>query len=109
MGKPVATPFQTQVLENHHEDYEGWRVYAIRSAENIHLATVGGVDRYHQDEYADIANLFRAAPDLLAACEAALENLRLWEDEDDNAASAQMPSPLRDKLESAIARAKGES
>ena len=116
MGKPVATPFQTQVLENHHNDHMGWRVYAVRSAENIHLATVGGVDRYHQDEYCDIANLFRAAPDLLSACEALLSEYDSMNSElrhigkgrpesDDGA----HPDSAGQVARAAIAAAKGES
>ena len=102
-AKPVATPFQIQVLENHHNDYPGWAVYAIRSAENVHLATVGAADRYHQNEYADIANLFRAAPDLLAALESA-EN---WLTEHESGPDTGLCG-LLSTVRAAIAKAKGE-
>jgi hypothetical protein len=47
--------------------YPEWRTFAVRSAENICLAVVGNVDRYHEDKYEATARLMAASPDLLAA------------------------------------------
>lgn len=51
----------------------------------------------------DQALLFAAAPELLEACEAALGNMNYFGD------SSQMDMAAKNKLQAAIAKAKGES
>jgi len=54
------------------------------------------------------ATLIKSAPDLLAACEAALAAVVELDNADDPLSAMQQPSPLREMLERAIAAAKGE-
>lgn len=52
--------------------YPDWLTYAIRDTKtNVCLAVVGDVDRYFEGQYLKIAQLMRAAPELLEACKAA--------------------------------------
>jgi len=48
--KPTTGMWKLQKLEYHHNDYENWKTFAIRSSQNVCLATVGEVDRYCESE-----------------------------------------------------------
>lgn len=48
-------------------DYPLWHKYCIRAENNVHLATVGGVDRFYEGQHKAIAHLMAGAPKLLAA------------------------------------------
>jgi hypothetical protein len=53
--------------------YPNWQQYAIRDAKtNVHIATVGNVDRYFERNTKEHADLIAAAPELKAALHAAL-------------------------------------
>lgn len=53
--------------------YPNWHSFAVRTEkENVHLATVGNIDRYFEGKELANAKLMAAAPDLLAACRAVL-------------------------------------
>jgi hypothetical protein len=55
------------------EDYPAWRSYCIRDkVTNVHIATVGAVDRYFEGHTDRHARIMAAAPELLRACIAAL-------------------------------------
>jgi hypothetical protein len=60
--------FTVQTLNEGFHGYENWNTYAVRCAHNVCLGVVGEVDRFHEGEHEQIARLFAAAPDLLAAC-----------------------------------------
>jgi hypothetical protein len=61
-----------QDADTKHNGYEGWDTYAIRDAKtNVCLALVGEIDRYHAQEYRDIAQAISAVPDMIEA----LQNL----------------------------------
>ena len=52
-----------------HDGYPNWTSYCIRSAaSNVHIATVGDVDRFYEDKTLQHAQLIAAAPELLKAC-----------------------------------------
>jgi hypothetical protein len=67
-------PYSVQLLETAHNGYPDWKTFAVRSAQNVCLAVVGQVDRHDEEKYGDVARLFAAAPELLAALEFALDN-----------------------------------
>lgn len=42
--------------------YQGWNVYTLRDEKTgAHIATVGDMDRYHQDNYEEITNRLQTA------------------------------------------------
>ena len=62
--------WKVQKLETHHNDYEDWATFCIRSTpQNYCLAIVGQVDRATAPFNEANAQLMAAAPDLLAALE----------------------------------------
>jgi hypothetical protein len=63
-------PWTIQELEHAYDGYENWNTYCIRSPQNVHIATVGNVDRFHEQDHEANARLLAAAPDLLAALQA---------------------------------------
>lgn len=67
-------PWTIQELAKDISGYSGWNSYCIRANNNIHLATVGDVDRFFQDDNESNARLIAAAPDLLEALKALFEN-----------------------------------
>lgn len=60
-------PWTVQKLPAH-PNYPNWVPYCVRSQQNVHLATVGHVDRHDEEKQEANARLMAAAPDLLAAC-----------------------------------------
>jgi hypothetical protein len=55
------------------EDFPAWRSYCVRDkVTNVHIATVGAVDRYFEGQAGEHARIMAAAPELLRACIAAL-------------------------------------
>lgn len=60
-------PWAVQELDKGHNGYPGWNTFAIRSPQNVCLAVVGDVDRYHEGDHAANANLIALAPELLDA------------------------------------------
>lgn len=70
--KHTPGPWTIQDL-GQQNNYPNWHSFAVRSAQtNVHLATVGNVDRYYEGQEGANAKLIAAAPDLLEACKAAL-------------------------------------
>lgn len=52
----------------HRPGYPTWQQFAIRdAATNVHIATVGDVDRYFEGKTEEHARLIAAAPDLFEA------------------------------------------
>ena len=80
----TATQTPTRLTIQHITDswhqYPGWNVYTLRDAvTNCHIATIGDMDRYHQDQYTEIAaklqtayNNFDAMKEALVKAESAL-------------------------------------
>lgn len=67
-----AGPWKIQDL-GERTGYPNWHSFAIRTEkENVHLATVGNIDRYFEGKELANATLMAAAPELLAACQAVL-------------------------------------
>ena len=61
-------PWTIQQLEQGKNGYESWNTYCIRDAKtNVHIATVGDVDRFFEDRNEKHAALIAAAPELLQA------------------------------------------
>ena len=89
-------PWTVQTPEKRKNGYENWNTYCVRSSRNVHLATVGHVDRFHEDDHEANARLIAAAPELLAALELIYSN------------AAESPEWIRDRISLAIAKAKGE-
>jgi hypothetical protein len=71
-GKNMITQgnWTVQSLETAKNGYADWNTYCIRAANNCHLATVGNVDRFFEENALDNARLIAAAPDLLEALRA---------------------------------------
>jgi hypothetical protein len=61
------SPYSLQLLEEGHNGYPDWKIYAIRSKENCCIAIVGEIDRYQSERIPDTAQLFAAAPELMEA------------------------------------------
>lgn len=70
MGRKAGGKWEVQDLGPARGDlFPHWKEYCIRdTATNVHLATVGDVDRYFEGDNGRIAHLMAAAPQLLAAC-----------------------------------------
>lgn len=68
--KHTNGPWQIQKLEENHHGYENWKTFAIRSPQNVCLAVIGDVDRYHEKDHEANAHLIAAAPDMLEALKA---------------------------------------
>ena len=97
-------PWKVECVETEHHGYPGWNTYTIRSPQNVCLAVVGEVDRYHQNDHTANARLIAAAPDLLAACEGCLGYFEYMASQgSDYTPDAAWLKPLRD----AIAKSKG--
>ena len=82
--------------------------YCIRAANNCHLATVGGVDRYYEKDAAANARLIAAAPTLLAVCVEAEATLRWAAQEANGKVKAEIVGGWlyhADKVQAAIAAA----
>ena len=96
--------YTVQTLETEHNGYKDWPVFAVRSEQNHCLAVVGAVDRATSGQNEANARLFAAAPDMLAACELALESFGCVRPE----AYAQASRREFDTLKAAITKAKGQ-
>ena len=64
-----------QTLETAKDGYPDWNTYCIRASNNCHLATVGGVDRFFEENAGDNARLIAASPELLEACKAVRDSV----------------------------------
>jgi hypothetical protein len=72
MIKHTPGPWTVKELGGH-PGYPDWTDYAVRcKGTNVHLATVGNVDRYYERNNLANARLIAAAPDLLEAARDAL-------------------------------------
>jgi len=102
--------WEIQVLETCKSGYENWNTYCIRSGNNVHIATVGDVDRFFEKDTLIHALLIAAAPDLLEACKEALRSFRLiYDTVDDNKELASLDCWPLTELRVAIAKAEGKS
>ena len=70
MTAHTPTPWKVEPLQQKIHGYDNWNSYTVRhDRTNVHIATVGDVDRYYEDNNEANARLIAAAPDLLAALE----------------------------------------
>jgi hypothetical protein len=99
MNDPTPGPWTVQPLEAVHHGHK-WPTFAVRSPDFICLAVVGDRYRYEADHNEANAHLMAAAPTLLTACTAALEELR-------TRCSVQSGDAIYDQLTAAIAAALG--
>lgn len=66
--KPIPAQLKVEELSENWHGYKDWNTFTIRDAKtNVCVAVVGEVDRYFETEYASIARLIAAAPELLEA------------------------------------------
>lgn len=108
MGTHTPGPWTKQTIETRRHGYD-WETFAVRSPQNVCIASVGDVDRYHAKDNANNASLIAAAPDLLAACEAAIRIVGKVVADDlmpDIVRPSYTTETLK-RLETAIAKAKG--
>jgi hypothetical protein len=75
--KHTPGPWKVELLENHHNDYENWKTFTVRSTANVCLAVVGDVDRYHEEDHEGNAQLIAAAPTMETAIRSMIVNIRL--------------------------------
>jgi len=67
--KHTPGPWKIQAL-GARPGYPDWKSFCVRSeSTNVHIATVGNVDRYYEGREEANARLIAAAPDLLSALE----------------------------------------
>ena len=62
-----------QSLETNKSGFEGWNTYAVRAENNVHIASIGHVDRFFQDDTLRHAKIISSAPELLASCQGLLK------------------------------------
>lgn len=104
MTKHSPTPFTIQELP-HRESFRTGSYFAIRDARNCCLALIGDVDAITDgDEARANADLFRAAPELLAI----LEKLIGFHFQDDLAKPEEYEPAFHEALR-LIAKTKGEA
>jgi hypothetical protein len=73
MNSITGKIWKYQELESSRPGYPGWKSYTVRDTEtNVHIATVGNIDRYFEKNTEDHARLLAAAPELLDALRSAL-------------------------------------
>lgn len=60
-------PWTVQKVETAKHGYTDWDTYAVRSPQNVCVATVGDVDRFESERIPANVRLMAAAPELLAA------------------------------------------
>lgn len=97
-------PWELQLLEKGRKGYEGWNSYCVRDGKtNVHIASVGQVDRYFEKHNEANARLIAAAPELLAA----LEALKEWGCTYTGPLQPNSPHALLIAAHAAIAKAKG--
>lgn len=95
--KYTPGPWKLQLLQDGRKGYPGWKTYCIREQKtNVHISTVGSVDRYYEKNNLRNAILMASAPDLLEACK-----LALYDTELDDETKVKV-------LESAVAKAEGK-
>lgn len=71
MSKHSLGPWMIQDL-GERSGYPNWHSFAVRTCkENVHLATVGNVDRYFEGKEKANATLMCASPDMLNALQIA--------------------------------------
>jgi len=76
--KHTKGKWEIQELEKGKNGFVGWNTYCVRASKtNVHIATVGNVDRYYENQAEANARLIVAAPDLLNACKEAYELIRV--------------------------------
>lgn len=63
IASPSPGPWKIQSLGSR-PGYPNWYAFAIRSKENVHIATVGNVDRYFEGREIANAELMVKAPEL---------------------------------------------
>jgi hypothetical protein len=68
MERKSMKNWSIQELETKKQGYENWNTYCIRAENNVHIASVGHVDRFFEEDTLAHAKLISAAPDLLEAC-----------------------------------------
>lgn len=91
-------------------DYPNWRSYCIRDkATNVHLSTVGAMDRYFEERTGEFAVLMGAAPELLDALTSILKLADWYAQLAPVSREAGIASQIdRDRARAAIAKATGQ-
>jgi len=105
MSEATPGPWAIQELADNWHGYDGWKTFCVRSPRNVHLATVGDVDRFHQDDHEANARLIAAAPDLLFVARLVAEGYNDWPESHGSLPSDDTIRLLR----AAIAKAEGQA
>jgi len=67
-------PWKVEPFVQSINSYPNWHSFTVRhDRTNVHIATVGDVDRYYEKNNEANARLIASAPDLLAALESLVE------------------------------------
>ena len=95
-------------LQKGKNGYRDWNTYCVRSGKtNVHIATIGDVDRYYEKQNRANARLIAAAPDLLEACKGLTKAINKEIDGNPDFVDSPVYAWLEDAHE-AISKAKGE-
>jgi hypothetical protein len=102
-------PWKAEELDTARNGFKNWKTFTVRSPQNVCLATVGDVDRYHESDHADNSRLIAAAPELLEACKWAAQIIGkvVADDMLRDIAMPRFPVATLERLENAIAKAEG--
>jgi hypothetical protein len=100
--KHTPGPWTVQELITH-ANYPKWTSYSIHDGiTNVHIATVGHMDRYFEEQTGDHARIIAAAPDMLEALKRIADGQ--W---DHTIAETSGTLAMREIARAAIAKATG--
>jgi len=95
-------PWTVQTLGEKINGYPDWNSYCIRHLnQNVHIATVGHVDRYYEQQNEANARLIAAAPDLLAALKKSVQFVAKYANDHDSKIAFRMLAQMHAAIDKA--------